>query len=530
MKNPTSEEVDKPISTALMKVSKATSFLGEIPLLSQFMFPLSWASAQLSKAVSVFGYSAPNIDTPSNRVVRIDNYGMSNFDNPIGAVVLGSSAVNSIQHNPGIFGTDLDEMSLKYIAGIYAYVTTVTWTDTAAIDTELYSVVIEPENLSNSYSLSPLAFITRLFKYQRGGVKIRVKVVKTTMHSGRLMFLYNPGSTVSVPDIRRPFLIREIVDLRESSEIEFVLPYLLLNPWRDSDPTQDFNPMGFFQILVHDKLRRPATASASVELLIEFCAADDFEVCGMTNSTLEMQRGPEYHATEPFPILFKAQSADPEVINGCRAAGGVMGNMELQQEGLSHLTLIPGESINSLKQYLTVMRPWFGCLSTGTGNERVSWWQDSYKRTTNIVGGEFGNDIWDIIHFCFAYRVGATRYFVYDAGNNGRLNQHYVMNSLNERYTSTDLAVVSSNQNNSLPPEGPFVHYNVMSQPIIQASPYPMTSLRIIKLNGALSPAQSPSRLSVTNLVQEAFLLHISRGFSEDARLGYFLSVPPTLA
>jgi len=527
-KNPTTEEVDKPVSTALMKVSKATAYLGEIPLLSQFMFPLSWAAAQVSKAVSVFGYSAPVVDTPVHRVVRVDNMGMTNYDTPVGAVVLGGSCVNSIQHNPAILGSDIDEMSLKYVAGIYAFVTEFPWATTTPTDFELYGTAVYPESFLGA-TLTPVSFISRLFRYQRGGMKVRIKVVKTRMHSGRLALIFNPGSGVSVPVGRNNYLLRQIVDLRESSEIEFVIPYLLPNPWRSTTLGLDPTPLGHFKIVVHDELRGPSTVSNTVRLLVEWCAADDFEVSGMVTPTMSLNRSTSLHAANPRQITFRAQSVDPSVVNGCRAATGVMGSIELEQEGISHLTLIPGEAINSLKQYLMVMRNYFTIGATGTGNERVVWWQDNYRNNSLNPAVAFGSQVWDIIHFCYAYRTGSTRYFIWDQGNTGRLTQNYVMNRISLSYDDLDNAVSIVSRDINQPPEGAFAHYNVQSNPIFQASPYPMTSLRIIKLYGPLSQAQSPSNISITNLVQESYACQVSRSLGEDGRLGYFLSVPPLL-
>ena len=69
------------------------------------------------------------------------------------------------------------------------------------------------------------------------------------------------------------YSMRTIVDIREVTEIELTLPYMLDNPWQQFDLD-----MGQLDIFVLNTLQRPDTVGASIDCLVYYSAAPDFDL------------------------------------------------------------------------------------------------------------------------------------------------------------------------------------------------------------------------------------------------------------
>ena len=132
---------DKPVSGALMKVSKASTILGEIPMLSPVMSQVSWATSVLSRAASALGWSKPMLrSAPVYTRERTAPY-FHNVDQPSTAMNLGSTSDSSTALNPPCNLSNLDEMSIDYVKKIPAWFATVSWGAQTAGSTLTYYAI-----------------------------------------------------------------------------------------------------------------------------------------------------------------------------------------------------------------------------------------------------------------------------------------------------------------------------------------------------------------------------------------------------
>jgi hypothetical protein len=286
-KSTPSEMEARPVSTLFNKVSKAATIFTDVPLIGSFAGSLAWASGILSKTAASFGFSNPdtaNTSTFSHMNLAHDVANVNAIGN---SVNLGLLSDNKVRELPGFAGTDIDEMSFAYLTKIPSYIDRFSWTTSNTSGVNIFS---KPLSLGSMCTVSPsgpdyiwptpMLYIANMFKYWRTGFTFTFKFVKTEFHSGRLMVVFAPGvtSTLTFADTR--FCYREILDLRESNEFTITIPYTSTLPYL-SMPETDItvgDSMGILSIYVLNPLVGPSTVSPSIDVIVEVCADDTYEV------------------------------------------------------------------------------------------------------------------------------------------------------------------------------------------------------------------------------------------------------------
>jgi len=291
-----SEMESRPVSTLFSKVSKAATIFTDVPLIGSFAGSLAWASGILSKTAASFGFSNPDVANTSTLSHMNVAHDIANVNAIGNAVSLGLLSDNRVRELPGFAGTDIDEMSFAYLSKIPCYIDRFSWTTSQTASTGIYTKFLtmgqmsttSPSGLDFVYP-TPMLYISNMFKYWRTGFTFTFKFVKTEFHSGRLMVVFSPGtfSPLSFADTR--FCYREILDLRESNEFTITVPYTSTLPYlsnSDTDVTLG-DSLGHLTIYVLNPLVGPSTVSPSIDVIVEVCADDTFEVAVPKSTNFE---------------------------------------------------------------------------------------------------------------------------------------------------------------------------------------------------------------------------------------------------
>nr|UNY42187.1 MAG: polyprotein [Picornavirales sp.] len=279
-----------PLSSALATVSKSAGLLQEIPLISTYASTTAWFADRLAKTASIFGFSKPvNLEHPQ-RVTRNMLHYMASTDGPDQSQPLALSYKNEIGLMPGAGPTDLDEMSFNYIASIPAWIQTLGWNAAQPGGTLIASLPVTPVYGSHGYNTNgitvltdaPCSWVSRFFKYWRGSIVYKFKIVRTEFHSGRLAFAFNPvfqdSNGVVTPAYNDTnYIQREIVDIREHTEVTFTVPYISPTPYTLCLPSHPDGGIGSLSIFVVDTLLAPSTVPSAISILVEIAAGPDME-------------------------------------------------------------------------------------------------------------------------------------------------------------------------------------------------------------------------------------------------------------
>lgn len=272
------------LSKALLAGSEIAGAVAAVPNMAPFAVPASWVMRGLSHVASWFGWSKPGIDRPVEYVALINEPQFGNATGVSSAPTLGLLHDNCVSVRPGFGGVPQDEMCFDYLKTIKNYVTFYDWLTTDLASSLLATIDVGPR-MPHTYnytgvetkaysSYNPIGYLSHYFCQYRGSVEVTFKIAKTDFHSGRLLFAFVPSTVVGTPGIgETDYLLREIVDIRTTSEITLKIPYLHYQKYITCD-----QPLGKLYVYVLNPLRAPETCAGSVRLLMFAGGGQDFEL------------------------------------------------------------------------------------------------------------------------------------------------------------------------------------------------------------------------------------------------------------
>jgi hypothetical protein len=351
--NPSEEEQNSvkvgPVQSMMKIGLDVSSALTAVPLLSNFATPASWIFDALHGTAAMFGWSKPSDLAPVGRMIQTYAGYLGSSDNADCSLPLSMSVKNAVDPGLGFSGTDIDELDFKHFATIPAWIATNTWSTSDARGTQLGNFDLSPVSFSVSrpaqlpgvIDYTPLAFAASYFKYWRGSLVFKIKIVRTEFHSGRLSFAYFPTEISSTAATVQSFanahyVNRHIVDIRESNEVTITIPYINSAPWLDTNERQI---PGNFSIYVEDKLVAPATVPQNIRLIIEVAGGPDMEFAYPVNAFLN----PGLRAV---PQSGK-KGENPE--NVCAIVNATIGGTTTNENDIINSALCIGEKISSFR-------------------------------------------------------------------------------------------------------------------------------------------------------------------------------------
>lgn len=395
----------KPISTALSLAARAAEVVRGVPMLSSMATPAAWVFRATSNLASSFGWSKPNLTTPPVFVVTRPFHNFGNASGTSQSEPLSIDADPMVSILPGFAGSDVDEMSWNYVKSVPAYLEQFGFGSSNNVGDVLYKKPIGPLLLYNQYnnglaspnlavfrSYPPFAHVANAFGRYRGGIKVILKFVKTDFHSGRLLITWSPNNSLATdPTLTTSaYSMRTIVDLREVTEVEITLPYMLKGAWQQTDLD-----MGTFQIMVLNTLQAPPTCSTSTQVLVYYAAAEDFELAVVNNPSL---------------TPYSPQSGDKPNTK----AVGVIGNDTSTIPMVEEFSI--GEKFSSLKQLISrYSRIYFNSATVDTTVAfRMYPWSTGVFRggLISTSTGAMMGDMYSFISTGYALARGGMRYSI----------------------------------------------------------------------------------------------------------------------
>ena len=186
--------------------------------------------------------------------------------------------------------------------------------------------------VSGAYShFTPLMFVSKFFVSWRGSIKYRFKFVKTQFHSGRLSFTFYPTQGTIAYTGGPQYVHRWIVDIRDNSEIEIVVPYIADTQYKDI-----FQKTGVLSVDIVDPLVAPGTVQTSISILVETAGGDDYEVAIPS-------------AWNYSPSIVVPQSGVPNAYN---IMTGTIGSSQVNADPNIASSVAIGEKVSNFRAYL----------------------------------------------------------------------------------------------------------------------------------------------------------------------------------
>jgi len=329
-------------STITSKIGKTAGQLGKIPLLSTFTSPAQFVAETLTGALQIWGLSKPPNFAPIKRVenVPFSHNACANVSDPTQPLSLDVN--NAMGMIPSVGGSLDDEMSINYLKQIFTYFKRADWSVSATNRQLFTSFPVTPVDVYQTTtdsgalirSRAPISFLADLFLQWRGGLKYKMKFVKTQFHSGRLLVAFSPSNnydrttppTTSV-DLSS-YTHREIIDIRNLTEYEFTVPYTAITPWLNTRQRPDV--MGYVDIFVLDSLVFPSTVPSVVPVIFEVAGAEDLSFA--------------VPAAEDDWVVYRPATLQSKIPS--------LGGSSLQSDGLREAASCVGEVVLSLRSLI----------------------------------------------------------------------------------------------------------------------------------------------------------------------------------
>lgn len=354
-----------PISAPASAISAIASRLSTIPVIGRFARATEIGASAVSSIATLFGYTnVPVIeDVKPLHPMNAPMLASAHIGVPVQKLTLDPKQELSIDPSPHGIGS-ADELSLAYLKSKESFFASVNWSTTDTAGTQLFNMRVSPSlngqvSLLNTTSTNvgkrvyhtPLSYVGAMFKHWRGDIVVRIKVVCTKFHKGRLKISYDPRGDISTTDPDENTVYTQILDIGEKDDIEFVIPYHQALAWLENDqtiqdnwtPGNSNNPRsgidnGLLTIRVLNTLTAPT--SGSLYLLFFVKGGDNFEFANPSGHI-----GPD--SINIVPSFFALQGEDTTDITSSRVIIGTESKPLPERYALNY-----GECIGSLRNIL----------------------------------------------------------------------------------------------------------------------------------------------------------------------------------
>lgn len=290
-------------------VSDKAAALTRMAQMSQVMAPsitpyaraTVMAASAVENIAKLFGMSKVNNIQPTMQM-RPHNLGnLTNTNVGDATTKLSLDSKQELTIDPRTVGLGPnDEMALVPLAQRESFLFETLWAATDSVGTDLAYLTVTPDlytvNSDSSISMTPSCWVTQPFSHWRGSMMVRIKVVASSFHKGRLRVSYDP--TYSLADDAFNVVQNHIVDIAECKDFCFKIGWNSPRSYLQSANLTNSNPYrvkgepaptpsgiatnGTVKIEVFNELTTPSASVGNVTILVFTSMCDDFEVQGPT--------------------------------------------------------------------------------------------------------------------------------------------------------------------------------------------------------------------------------------------------------
>jgi hypothetical protein len=393
-----------PISRPASAVASLASNLRHIPFIGRFARATEIGASAVSQVASLFGFTnVPVIDNVAPfQPMNAPHLASSQIGTPLQKLTLDPKQELSVDPSPHGIGS-IDELSLNYLKTKESFFCTSNWGTSDFVDTCLFSTAITPvicqqesilslasANVGQRVWHTPLSWLSTMFFGWRGDIIIRMKVVCTKFHKGRLKISYDPIINMGGTNAPENSVYTQIVDIGEQDDIEIRIPYhqptswcrmreILTNKWSagsgGATPILSFDN-GSLSVRVLTALTAPS--SGQIGLLFYIRGADNFEFANPTDKVKGLTDVPTTYST---PSFFALQADDRTDVITSTINLGPPATVFPERYGLNY-----GECVSSLRTLIHR-----AMISDVSSNQTLSsgvaqFWFKNYKRMPYTPG------------------------------------------------------------------------------------------------------------------------------------------------
>jgi hypothetical protein len=130
---------------------------------------------------------------------------------------------------------------------------------------------------NNRYTtFTQISYISRLFEFWRGAIRIYVRPVCTKFHSARIRVVFIPGEKITDSEMiinTMQYTYAHVVDIRDANTYDVEIPFVHTFPWRRTN-----NSIGYLYFFVENPLIAPENVSDTIYFPLFVSGGQDFEL------------------------------------------------------------------------------------------------------------------------------------------------------------------------------------------------------------------------------------------------------------
>lgn len=245
------ERIVGPIESIASRAYTVANALSAVPFLGVYAKASAMAFGAIRGISAIFGWSKPDA---IGKPVRVRNDGFQN-----GALTIGFDTTKRVvldprqelTVDPRVVGDTEDCMTIHHLASRVTYYDTFTWTsDDIPFTVPTWLTAVTP-SLTTFYSNgilttwsqpTALGYAVTPFTFWRGDIKIRLEIVCSAFHRGKLAIGYEPNCAQNIIidaalSLNKQFI--KVIDIQETQVVDLVIPWASYRSWLKVWPAND---------------------------------------------------------------------------------------------------------------------------------------------------------------------------------------------------------------------------------------------------------------------------------------------------
>jgi hypothetical protein len=263
------------ISKPASAIAAGAGWLSNLPTIGPYARATQMVATGIGQAASLFGYSRPPVLEGPCTTKLISSSPFANTDRQDTVMKLSLDSKQELTIDPRVAGAPGDDhMGIYELVQKESLLTQFDWNlpipGGNVVGDQLFAANVTPslcttEDSGNTVYMTPMAWMSQLFRYWHGPVKFRFQVVASNFHKGRLLITYDPNQFTSATENR---VYSEVVDISETTDFEVEIGWGISLPWRTVGRTG--RPVGsLFEEFVNDDTVLPySETNANGQLVV----------------------------------------------------------------------------------------------------------------------------------------------------------------------------------------------------------------------------------------------------------------------
>lgn len=290
------EEVDGVISGPATAVANVAAKLTDVPYIGSLAMATSIGASAVAGVAKLFGYSNPPIVSDVLPYTQKTFHAFANVETRFPLDKLSIDPKNEVTISSKVAGIDEeDPLAFSNLITRDSFLNGTLYANSQAEETLIWSCLVKPGYVvlqsagGGAYStVTPVSYVSRMFRFWRGSLIYKFRIIKSKYHKGRLTITWDPNKDITADIDSDSACFTRIVDLETEEEVEISIPYRATTPYLDVDidssfsngptpsfPYSDTTCNGCLTVRVQNVLTGPAV-SPEIDILVYQRAGDDF--------------------------------------------------------------------------------------------------------------------------------------------------------------------------------------------------------------------------------------------------------------